>query len=162
MVHFREEQRFEWFWTAAMLVPAIIVGYGLYRQVWLGRPVGPAFLLWSALVVTIVVPVWISQMRLVTEVRDDVLSIRFLRLWPDRAIPWGQICHAQVRTYRPIKDYGGWGVRWAARGIVYHARGNRGVRMELVSGERVLIGSGRPEELAKAIGERMGLAGPAA
>ena len=163
MVHFREEQRFEWFWTAAMLVPPIIVGYGLYRQVWQGRPVGPAFLLWSAFVVTVVVAVWISQMKLVTEVHDDVLSIRFLLLWPDRAIPWNQVRRAEVFTYRPIKDYGGWGVRWAAgRGIVYHARGSRGVRMELVSGERVLVGSDRPEDLARAIRERTGLAAPAA
>jgi len=161
MVHFREEQRFQWFWTAAMLVPAIIIGYGLYRQVWLGRPVGPGVLLWPAFVVAVVVAVWISQMKLVTEARDDVLSIRFIRLWPDRVIPWNQIARAEVFTYRPIRDYGGWGVRWSARGTVFHALGHRGVRMELVSGERVLVGSQRPEELARAIWERTGLAAPA-
>jgi hypothetical protein len=161
MVHFREEQRFQWFWTAAMLVPAIIIGYGLYRQVWLGRPVGPGILLWPAFAVAVVVAVWISQMKLVSEVRDDVLSIRFLRLWPDRVVPWNQVARAEVFTYRPIRDYGGWGVRWSARGTVFHARGNRGVRMELVSGERVLVGSQRPEELARAIWERTGLAAPA-
>jgi hypothetical protein len=45
--------------------------------------------------------------------------------------------------------------------MVFHARGKRGVRMELVSGERVLVGSQRPEELARAIWERTGLAAPA-
>jgi hypothetical protein len=61
----------------------------------------------------------------------------------------------EALTYRPIKDFGGWGVRWAARGIVYNARGKRGVRMVLASGERVLVGSQRAEDLARAIGERI-------
>ena len=158
---FHEEQRFDWFWSVAVMIPAVIVAYGLYRQIWLGRPIGPSMVIWSAFVVTVVVAVWIWQMKLLTDVRDDGLSIRFVRLWPDRTIPWSQIRKAEVFTYRPIKDYGGWGVRWAARGIVYHARGHRGVRMELVSGERVLVGSQRSEELARAIWERAGLAAPA-
>jgi hypothetical protein len=29
MVDFREEQRFEWFWTVVWLIPVVIVGYGL-------------------------------------------------------------------------------------------------------------------------------------
>jgi hypothetical protein len=63
----------------------------------------------------------------------------------------------ETRTYRPIRDFGGWGVRWAARGIVYHARGKHGARLVLASGERVLIGSQRADDLARAIAERTGL-----
>jgi hypothetical protein len=148
MVYFREEQRFEWFWTAVWLIPVVIIGYGLYRQAI------SAFLLWPALVVTAVVAVWMNQSRLITEVRTDGLWIRFVLLWPARTIPWNEIRTVEALTYRPIKDFGGWGVRWAARGIVYNARGKRGVRMVLASGERVLVGSQHTDDLARAIGER--------
>ena len=157
MAQFREEQRFEWFWTAMFCVPAFIVGYGLYRQVWLMQPFISNALLWPAFAVAVVVAVWFLRLKLVTEVRDDGLFICFVWLWPERTIPWDQIRSVETRTYRPIRDFGGWGVRWAARGIVYHARGARGVRMVLASGERVLVGSQRPDELARDIAARTGL-----
>jgi hypothetical protein len=157
MPQFREEQRFDWYLTAMFCMPALIVGYGLYRSVWLNQPLLSGALLWPAFAVAVVVAVWFLRLKLVTEVRDNGLYICFVWLWPERTIPWDQVRSVETRTYRPIRDFGGWGVRWAARGIVYHARGNRGARMVLASGERVLVGSQRPEELARAIAERTGL-----
>ncbi len=59
--------------------------------------------------------------------------------------------HAIVQ-YRPIADHGGWGIRAGRDGErVLTARGNRGVRLELTDGTRLLIGSQRPEELAETI-----------
>ncbi|MGO4885506.1 MAG: DUF6141 family protein [Bryobacteraceae bacterium] len=157
MADFREEQRFEWFWPAIFCIPALVVGYGLYKEVWLKQPFLSPSLLWPAFVVSIVVAVWLAWMKLVTEVRTDGLYIDFVGLWPERTIPWDQIRSVEVRKYRPVRDFGGWGVRWAARGIVYHARGNRGARLVLESGERVLVGSERPDELVRAIAQRAGL-----
>jgi hypothetical protein len=157
MPQFREEQRFDWYLTAMFCMPALIVGYGLYRSVWLKQPLLSGALLWPAFAVAVVVAVWFLRLKLVTEVRDNGLYICFVWLWPERTIPWDQVRSVETRTYRPIRDFGGWGVRWAARGIVYHARGNRGARMVLASGERVLVGSQRPEELARTIAERTGL-----
>jgi len=114
-------------------------------------------LLWPAFAVAVVVAVWLLRLKLVTEVRGDGLFICFVWLWPERTIPWDQIRSVETRTYRPLRDFGGWGVRWDARGIVYHARGNRGARLVLASGERILIGSQRADELARAIAERTGL-----
>ncbi|HVN04471.1 MAG TPA: DUF6141 family protein [Bryobacteraceae bacterium] len=157
MAQFREEQRFEWFWSVIFFVPALIVGYGVYRQEVLHQPFLSGALLWPALAVCLVVAVWLLKMKLVTEVRDEGLYIDFIWLWPERTIPWDQIRSVETRTYRPVRDFGGWGVRWAARGIVYHARGKRGVRLLLASGERVLVGSQQPADLAQAIAARTGL-----
>src|SRR5262249_21605419 len=111
-----------------------------------------------ALVVTLVVAIWFLRLKLITEVRDDCLYVRFVWLWPERCIPWDQIRSVEAIDYRPVRDFGGWGVRWAARGIVYHARGRRGARMVLASGERVLVGSAHADELARAIAARAGWA----
>ena len=157
MADFQEEQRFEWFWAATFCVPAVIIGYGLYRDVWLKQPFLPGALLWPAFVVALVVAVWFMRLKMITEARPDGLYICFEWLWPARTIPWDQIRSAEVRTYRPVRDFGGWGVRWGARGIVYHARGNRGARLVLTTGERVLVGSQRADELVRTIAQRAGL-----
>ncbi len=164
MKDFREEQRFAWPWIVAITIPAILIGIALYRQIWLGRPVGgealSGSLLWPAFAVAVVVAVWFSRLKLITEVQDGGLSIRFLYLWAERRITWNEIRWAQAVTYRPVKDFGGWGVRWGeragVRGIVYNARGNQGVRIELTNGERVLVGSQRAEDLARAIEAKTG------
>jgi hypothetical protein len=70
-----------------------------------------------------------------------------------REILFRGIRRCDARTYRPVWEYGGWGVRFGLRGRAYSVSGNRGVQLELVNRKRILIGSRRPEELALAIQE---------
>ena len=61
-----------------------------------------------------------------------------------------------MRQYRPILDYGGWGIRWGpGKGWAYNVSGNRGVQLELLDGKQLLIGSQNPEKLAQMIGKAM-------
>jgi len=152
MEAFREEQRLAWFWTAIFCAPALITGYGLYRQMGLDRPFLPDALLVPAFIVTVVVAFWFSRLKLITEVRDGGLFVSFVWLWPQRTIAWDQIRSVATRAYRPIRD-GGYGVRWVAGGIAYCARSNQAVCLVLASGERVLIGSARAVELAHVIAQ---------
>ena len=57
-----------------------------------------------------------------------------------------------TRTYRPVRDYGGWGIRWGRDGKAYIIVGNEGLQLLLGDGEKILIGSQRPQELEAALG----------
>ena len=46
-----------------------------------------------------------------------------------------------VQTYRPIRDYGVWGVRYGRKGKACNTSGNRGAQQELSNSKRILIGS---------------------
>jgi hypothetical protein len=98
------------------------------------------------------------SLKLTTEVRLEGIYVRFFPLWVRQTIPFNQITRYEARRYRPILEYGGWGVRYGWRSKAYNVRGNRGVQLELRDGQRLLIGSQRPEELARAIevGRRRG------
>jgi hypothetical protein len=72
-----------------------------------------------------------------------------------RTVLFGNIVSCEVRTYRPMREYGGWGVKYGRAGKAYNVSGNRGVQLKLTSGKGLLIGSQRPEELAQAIQEGM-------
>lgn len=164
MVYFREVQQFRqpWLW-AILLAPMLLCGYGLYRQLVLGRPWGnhplpsQGLLVVNALVLLMLG--WLYAVRLVTEVREDELRVHFVLLWRSKKFPWRDIRSFRAVTYRPLADYGGWGIRRGLQGWAYNVSGNRGVEIELTNGERVLVGSQRPEELARAIEERAGRRG---
>jgi hypothetical protein len=87
---------------------------------------------------------------LVVEVRGDGLALDFWPLTRCR-IAFRDIVRVEPCRYRPLREYGGWGVRRGPGGSAYNVSGNRGVRLYLSDGTRLLIGSQRERDLAAAI-----------
>jgi hypothetical protein len=157
-VFFREEQAFRqgWVW-ACVLLPMILIGGGILWQVLTGRPWGnhplpTVALAWIDIIMAISA-VWLYKLRLVTEVRANGLFVHFQWLWRHRLIPFAEIASYAAVTYRPIADYGGWGIRYSMSGAgkAYNVSGNRGVQLEFMNGGRLLIGSQHSEEFARAL-----------
>lgn len=88
---------------------------------------------------------------LVTEIRSDAVYVQFHPFTRRHRIEWAKIEAAEVRTYRPIADYGGWGLRRNASGKAYNVAGNVGLQLVHNGGKRWLIGTQQGEELAKAV-----------
>ena len=87
-----------------------------------------------------------------------------VRVWFGWAPTYPRSCRSarsariEVVTYRPIADYGFWGIRAGRDGErALIARGNRGVRLELTDGTRLLIGSQRPEATCRGDGPHASL-----
>lgn len=64
---------------------------------------------------------------------------------------FSEIEKAEEITYHPLRDFGGWGIRYGKGMWAYTAFGNRGVLILLKNGKRFLLGSQKPEELARSI-----------
>ena len=144
---------------------ALMVGIGLFLLVSLvadvvfhtplgSKPAPPAVLA-GVLVFFVLLYLWVF--RLV--VRVDGQSVRAEFGYLGRLnFRWtrDQIRSCEPVTYRPLRDFGGWGIRFGAGGKrCYSARGNRGVLLE-TDKRQVTIGSQRPEELAAAIQQLIG------
>ena len=88
-----------------------------------------------------------------TVVAEGALTVTFGWAFPmyRRTIRLSQIRSAEVVTYNPLLECGGWGIRGWGGNVALNARGNRGVRLGLDGGKRVLVGSQRPEALAQAL-----------
>ena len=106
-----------------------------------------------------------DRLRLLAASPDDdrVSGPSEIRIWFGwvpfyrRNIAVDSVRTIEVVTYRPLLDHGGWGIRSGPEGErVLSARGNRGVRLVLNDGTRILIGSQRPEALAIAIERSLG------
>jgi hypothetical protein len=160
---YREVQQFRQAWIWALVIAIVgLIWVASVRQLLLHRPLGdrpmPDILLiifWF--IFGIGLPALFLFGKLVTEVRNDGVYIRFSPFHLSfRKIGFEELKRHEVRVYRPIRDYGGWGIRSGSKGKAYNVSGNRGVQLELTNGGRLLIGSQRPEELWQAIHEGAG------
>lgn len=152
MVHYRESQSFAKnpaLWIA-IAISAVVLWQAL--SIVLVRESSAA---WTAVGVQALVLAWMLLIRLVTEVRDDGVHLKFHFLWFPKTFPWDEIERAEAVSYRPIVDYGGWGIRWGWHGRAWNVYGSQGVRLHLYNGKNFLIGSQEPDRLAAAIRDRL-------
>ena len=160
---FREEQNFRRVWWVMLLVIglAAMMWWGFYQQIILGEPwgdnPGPDWFMWLFLLLFgIGLPAFFWWLKLMVEVRTDHVQIHY---WPlaKLTIPFSDIERIQARTYSPMKEYGGWGIRrgWSSKKMAYNVSGNQGVELFLKDGRRVMIGSQKAQELAMAIEMQM-------
>jgi hypothetical protein len=166
---FEEEQRFSLWMKAIPLVPVVVLG-GPAILMWLEGPQSSALILTTLAVLFLLLAVPTFLLRLVTRLDSSHLHLRISPLWlpvpfvPPRIkdIPLDDVSHWEVRTYRPLRDSEYWGVHfWGLGSAVGEDRyiyvmkaspiSGRGVQLRLRSGERLLVGSGRPEVLTDAI-----------
>ena len=139
---YREVQRFRPWWLWALLggIALLMLVLGPLSIVGLAILGGVAAFLYS--------------LRLETEVRADGI---YIKMWPlhqsFRRITWSEIERYELRTYKPLREFGGWGIRWVPGGIAYNVRGNRGVWMERTNDRSVLVGTQYGEDFIRAIDE---------
>ena len=155
---FREVQHFfrQWIFLLPVAAVTIIVWYEFFQQVVLSNPQGdqpiPDGLAWALTIVFgLGFPAAGLLFSLVTEVRPGELLVR---LYPFRKvrIPIEMISQAMVRSYSPIREYGGWGVRVNRHnGRAFNCYGNEGVQLLLSNGTPVLVGTQRAHELLAAL-----------
>jgi hypothetical protein len=162
---FREVQRFRQTWLWALVIVAAAFAwlaffYELFGSLSEREQSGE---IWIAALVWVLVglglPALFILSKLVIEVRRDGLYYRYHPFHRrTHHIARDQIKTAEARTYRPIAEYGGWGLRGAWKkggGSAYNVYGNRGLQLELANGKRILFGSQRADELASAVRKTM-------
>lgn len=137
-----------------------LLGWGLFiQQIVRGKPVGsdpmPDWMAWLfAGLLGIGLPLLFLRFHMETTVYPDRVDIR-MAPFAHRVVRSSDIASAEARTYRPLKEYGGWGIRWGwfsfGSNRAYNISGDQGVQLVLTNGDRVLIGTQRPQELEAAI-----------
>ncbi len=152
---FREVQQFRqgWIWfvlvcsSLAALYAAMLPFF--LEQSWEENTTLNIILIGFGIVFGICFPILFYSTKLVTEVRTNGLYISFYPLLFKRVqIPFEAVVKSEAVHYHPLRDYGGWGIRYGPEGKAFNVSGDRGVLLELKNGEKILIGSHQPEQLA--------------
>ncbi|QCX52348.1 hypothetical protein [Elizabethkingia sp. JS20170427COW] len=153
---FKEKQKFQqwWIWLILLGVNLLFI-VGAVIQIGMKRPFGnqpmsdTGFLWVTAF--TIAVSILFLNFKLETRITKEGIYVRFFPFHLKfKYYSWREITKAYIRSYSPISDYGGWGIRLglSGKGNAYNVSGNQGLQLEFADRKNLLIGTQKPEELS--------------
>jgi hypothetical protein len=157
-VIYREIQkpRQAWAWILVLLM-ALFAWYSLIQQILLGNPVGSnpapdtALLIFWVIFGIIFPAVLISFLKLIVEVRQDGIYIRFVPFH----LHYRKFLFKDMEDYETMDysvfEFGGWGIRVNSMGErVYTMYGNKGIKLKLKN-ETAVIGIQKQDEMITAM-----------
>ncbi len=161
---FLETQKFIQLWMWVLLIVLfgtqfVWIGFAIYQQLFLNEPwgnkpmsnIGLIFtVLWVSFVMVLIVGLFLTT-RLETRVyRDGIYFIYFPFHKKYRKISWDQLDEILGRKYRPLIEFGGWGIRWGHKKWAYTVSGNECI--ELRKGDyKILVGTKKLNEFLSAL-----------
>jgi hypothetical protein len=145
-MQFTETQYFRQWWLLLIMVftlcfPAVAI----YQK-------HEAFI-FTDYIVTVGVPLFIFIMmifvlRLETAVDEKGIHYRFFPFHiTTRLKTWDEIDKAYVRIYKPLPEFGGWGLRFGRNGMALNVSGNVGLQIQYKTGRQLLLGTKKRDEL---------------
>ncbi|MCB2213212.1 hypothetical protein KQI52_13945 [bacterium] len=151
---FYEEQYFRQWWMNLLLFGGLVaVIFGPLIELYIGpeNPTETWTILITFTIFMLLLIFFFRRIRLRVWVMEDVIHVRYWPLVFHRVIPLAEVKKFEAVTYRPIVEYGGWGLRGLPGNLVYNVSGNRGVQFEFIDDKKLLIGSQRADEFADAV-----------
>jgi hypothetical protein len=158
-IYFKEEQKFTqvWIWMLLLAVSGIWI-WQLIQQVFMGIPFGNNASSDLIVILTGLFPlltiILFRFLTLETIINEEGVSYRFRPFQhKHKVIKAEDILRFEVKKYSPLKDYGGWGIRYgsAKNGRAYNVSGNQGVLFEFKNGKKFLLGTQKPSEIRSAL-----------
>jgi hypothetical protein len=163
--YFNETQRFRqwWIWIIIFIsigtyAFAIISSFTSEQE----KKATDDLILIAVSIIPILLVVMLFSLRLVTKIRNDGVYVQFKPLqFKQKHILPKDIKSFEVRKYRPLFEYGGWGIRAGGRkyGKAYNVSGNIGLQLYLANGKKLLIGTKHPKQIQKAMEALMSVDG---
>ncbi len=136
-----------------VLTSMLMIWYGFYHQIIKGKPVGTrpapdAMLVVLFIIFGLLFPYLILKTALILQVRPDGFYFRYypfhLRY---HKISWLEIKEVELINFSPVRDFGGYGIKYARGAKVYVARGNKGLKITLATDRKLIFSSNHPEIL---------------
>lgn len=161
---FIETQRFSqwWFWFILIISVAfavIPIGYGLvkqliFKQPWGNNPMPDLGLIFTALwtiIFTVSIFYLFYMIQLETRVYQDGIYIIYYPFHLKyRKISWGKLDEISGHKYKPIVEFGGWGIRRNAKAWAYTVSGNECIELKK-DNYKIVIGTKKLNELLSAL-----------
>jgi hypothetical protein len=142
---FIERQRFNqwWLWLILIGVNGLIAFTIVIKLIEQPANIG----LWFAVITILFFSISFYFFILETKVNEKGIEVRFFPFhFSFITISWDQLEKVELRQYNPLKEYGGWGLRYGSRGKAYNVSGNIGVQLFFKNGNSLLIGTNKKKE----------------
>lgn len=158
---FSEKQKFNqwWIWPFFVLTTGLFL-YGCVQQLFYKIPFGDNTMSDSGLIFSTVAISSISVLffvfRLETNITEEAIYLRFFPLHLKyRKYLWTDIETAEVRTYKPILEYGGYGIRGFGNNRAFNIAGKTGLQLVFKDGRKLLIGTQKANQLIEILNSQV-------
>lgn len=145
---FKEEQRFTQTWLMVVLAVSIIVPVAMITQEYLKEESNISLNKFVLTLLLIFASVgFIFFFKLKTRIDEKGIHYQFFPFhFSMKTIAWNAISKAGTRTYFPISEFGGWGLRGGfffnkGKGKAVNVSGDIGIQLILKNGDKLLIGT---------------------
>lgn len=140
---FEENQRFTQWWLWVILLSFPIMSFGPFDE----KDINYTHVLIGA-----ALPLLFYFFQLRIKVNREGLHYQFFPFHlKSYTIKTEEIEKIESLQYKPLAEYGGWGIKYGFKGKAYNVSGNKGVKIFLKNGTNILFGSQKHNELANAL-----------
>lgn len=161
--------RYTWSWwlviisTVGIAFPlSVMFLYGIYQQEVTGVPFGdkpaPSYLLFLFFLLNSAIfggiYYFVDRMKLTVRLDEGSITYKFFPIMKSfKKVEKRNLKSTEVKKYRPIAEYGGWGYRMnlSGRKKAYNITGNMGLEIQYLNGNKLMLGTQKPIELTKAL-----------
>ena len=150
---FYEKQRLTqwWLWLIVIvvqIVPVVMQYIKLSGTDMLDKPEVLLGIFGTNLVGFILSVLLIYSIKLETRITELGVYVRLFPLgFSFKFYPFSNMLAYYVRKYHPVREYGGWGLKGRYNNRSLSIRGDRGLQLEFPNGNKLLIGTQKPQEI---------------
>jgi len=152
--HYRESQKISLSWKWIFFIALyVLMFWALIQQFGQEIDVSAIASIIFSLCLIFLFNIIIIIMKLETEIDDSKVSIRYkpFHIKP-RIFYWEDISKFYIRSFRPVREYGGHGIHKKIRyGRSFTVSGTKGLQLILKDGKKILIGTQKPKALERII-----------
>ena len=166
-IYFKEEQKFRQLWILFILLAS--AGLWLFFMIWPGisedlfaKEPEAAWIMLIVGIIPVALIILFLRMKLITVIDQQGVGCRFTILQRSfKRFEKEDILSYEIRKYKPIQEYGGWGIRVGGgkKGTAYNVSGNMGLQLYLKNGKKFLIGTRQEVSVERAMEKLMGKTG---
>ena len=140
---FEEKQKFTQWWLWVILLSFPIISVGPFDD----NEINVYYVL-----IGLAIPLLFYLFELRIKVNEDGLHYQFspfhLKFY---VIKMDEIESFKAIEYSPLKEYGGWGIKYGFKGKAYNVSGNKGVKIFLKNGSNIMFGSQKHKDFEQAL-----------
>ncbi len=139
---FEENQKFtQWWLWLILLTPLFITAFTKNIYSYEG-------------LILILISLFFYYLELRVKVSKNGVQYQFFPIHLNSySIKLEEIEKIEAIKYKPLGDYGGWGIRYGFKGKCYNIKGNLGVKVYLKKGSYILFGSQKYKTLEKVLSQ---------
>ncbi len=144
---FYEEQKFTQKWVLFIVYSIWVLFLIVSLLILLEKKAG-LFLAFLPFLIISAFVLFFKSIKLQTSITDEGIYYRFFPIQRRfRVIRKTDIEKLEVKSYNPLSEYGGWGIRFGKNGMAYTVKGDKGIDISLDPETHLLIGTSKPDEV---------------